>query len=97
MEVEPIGRGIPVAGLDAITRTAEAAGPALISAVRSANRAELFGHDRELAFARDNETRKLIIQIKDRQSGEVLQQIPPQTLLERLRNSAAARNVRSKA
>jgi uncharacterized FlaG/YvyC family protein len=74
-------------GIDPLARAAE--GPAantLITAVEAANRSELFGEDRELSFSRDEQSRRVLIQIKDRKTGEVVQQIPPKELLEMVRN-----------
>jgi uncharacterized FlaG/YvyC family protein len=41
----------------------------------------LLGSDRELQFTRDSQTQKMVIQIVDRQSGDVLDQIPPEQIL----------------
>ena len=83
MEVANIGRSVPLLAIDAGARPANGEPPAsLIAAVQAANKSELFGHDRELSFTRDTDTRRMLIQIKDRQTGEVVQQIPPKELLE---------------
>ena len=54
---------------------------AVVAAVRALNRSELLGSDRELQFARDSQTQKMVIQIVDSQSGDVLDQIPPEQVL----------------
>jgi uncharacterized FlaG/YvyC family protein len=54
----------------------------LVQAVRAVNRAELFGPHRELVFNVDNKTHRMIIRIKDKENGEVLQQIPEQYVLD---------------
>jgi uncharacterized FlaG/YvyC family protein len=56
----------------------------LISAVHAANQSELFGENRELSFQNDAKTHTPVVRIKDRNTGEVLQQIPPEHLLEML-------------
>ena len=57
------------------------ANQAVVAAVRALNRSELLGSDRELQFARDSQTQKMVIQIVDSQSGDVLNQIPPEQVL----------------
>jgi uncharacterized FlaG/YvyC family protein len=54
---------------------------AVVAAVRALNKSELLGSDRELQFARDTQTQKMVIQIVDSQSGDVLNQIPPEQVL----------------
>jgi uncharacterized FlaG/YvyC family protein len=82
MEIDPI-RDLPLLRIDPAGRTPEgAATRELVTAVREANRSELFGSDRELVFARDDSTHRLLIRIQDRTTGEVLQQMPPLTFLE---------------
>jgi uncharacterized FlaG/YvyC family protein len=54
---------------------------AVVTAVRAMNKSELLGSDRELQFTRDSQTQKMVIQIVDRQSGDVLDQIPPEQIL----------------
>ena len=57
-----------------------------ISPVLAANRAELFGHDRELIFVQDDKTHVPVIAIRDRNTGEVLEEIPPKKLREMLQS-----------
>ena|ERR1041384_6712288 len=86
MEIDAIGRSFPVIGIDAVNKTPEDAAAAreAISAVRAANQTELFGEDRELSFMRDSRTHTPVVLIKDRHTGEVLHQIPPEQLLQML-------------
>lgn len=53
----------------------------LIQAVRALNAADLFGNGRELSFALDRETRRPVIRIVDRNTKEVIQQIPAEYAL----------------
>jgi uncharacterized FlaG/YvyC family protein len=46
----------------------------------------LLGSDRELQFARDSQTQKMVIQIVDSQSGDVLDQIPREQVLRIMAN-----------
>ena len=54
----------------------------LVTAVNEINKSELMGEGRQLTFTRDPATRKPVIQIVDQDTGEVLDQIPPETVLQ---------------
>ena len=53
----------------------------LIQAVRALNKAEVFGQSQELQFLMDRETRKPVLKIVDRETGEVVSQIPAERVL----------------
>ena len=53
----------------------------LIRAVESVNASYLFGQSTELTFSYDRQTRKTILQIVDRETKEVIRQLPPEYLL----------------
>jgi len=53
----------------------------LIQAVKALNAAELFGQNQELTFALDRETRRPVVRIVDRETKEVIRQIPPELVL----------------
>jgi len=53
----------------------------IVPAVRALNKAQLFGDNRELSFTRDRTTHKMVIRIVERQTGEVVEQIPPEAVL----------------
>ena len=44
--------------------------------------AELMGEGRELTFGRDPQTRQRVIQIVDQNTGDVVDQLPPETVLQ---------------
>lgn len=52
-----------------------------VAAVRAVNKSGLFGQDRELLFARDGDTQASVIQVVSRETGEVLEQIPPENIV----------------
>ena len=56
----------------------------VIAAVGRLNEAAWLGQDRELTYRRDQHTGRLVIQIRDRQSGEVVDQIPPESVVKLL-------------
>jgi flagellar protein FlaG len=54
----------------------------VVTAVHEVNKSELMGEGRQLTFSRDPETRRPVIQIVDQSTGEVIDQIPSETVLE---------------
>jgi flagellar protein FlaG len=59
----------------------------LIQAVKSVNAAQHFGLDSELTFALDRQTQRSVIRLVNRRTREVIQQIPPEYVLELARRS----------
>jgi flagellar protein FlaG len=53
----------------------------LVQAVKSVNEAELLGQGRELTFAMDRQTKKPVLKIVDKETKEVIRQIPPEYVL----------------
>ena len=53
----------------------------MIHAVKAINQAELFGDSSELTFTFDRSSRKMILRLVDRETKEVIRQIPPEYLL----------------
>jgi len=53
----------------------------LVQAVKSVNEAELLGQGRELTFAMDRETKRPVLKIVDKETKEVIRQIPPEYVL----------------
>jgi uncharacterized FlaG/YvyC family protein len=54
----------------------------VVSAVREVNKSELMGQGRQLTFTRDPQTRQPVIQIVDQSTGDVIDQIPPESALQ---------------
>lgn len=54
---------------------------ALIQAVKAVNAAELLGRDNELNFVVDPNTRRAVVRIVNRETREVIQQIPAEYVL----------------
>jgi uncharacterized FlaG/YvyC family protein len=54
----------------------------LIHAVKAVQTSALFGQDAELTFVVDRETRRTLVRVVDRQTGDVILQTPPEYLLE---------------
>lgn len=53
----------------------------LIKAVKALNAAELFGENNELTFVLDRQTHRVLVRIVDRETKEVVRQIPPEHAL----------------
>ena len=54
----------------------------IVAAVQEVNKSEMMGEGRQLTFSRDPQTRRQVIQIVDQQTGDVIDQIPPETVLQ---------------
>ncbi len=61
-------------------RTPEQKG--LIEAVAKVNKSGLLGQDKELTFMMDRDTGRAVIRVVNRQTREVIQQTPPEYVLE---------------
>jgi flagellar protein FlaG len=53
----------------------------MVQAVKAINSAELFGDASELTFTFDRNSKKMILKLVDRETKEVIRQIPPEYLL----------------
>jgi uncharacterized FlaG/YvyC family protein len=83
MEISAVNRGAEAVAMAAATIPVEQNSDQreLIQAVRAVNSSEMFGQDNELAFHRDQDTRKMVIQVTNRKTGDVISQIPPEYVL----------------
>jgi uncharacterized FlaG/YvyC family protein len=53
----------------------------VVQAVKAVNATEMFGEDNELVFQMDRQSRRMVIQIVDKSTKEVLSQIPAEYVL----------------
>jgi flagellar protein FlaG len=83
MDISPLNRINPLAATDLpakpgnlveIPRT-------VVAAVRALNKSQLFGDQKQMLFARDQDTQKMVIRIVERNTGEVIDQIPTEQML----------------
>jgi len=83
MDITAINRG--ASGLNApapaipVDRTSE--NREVIQAVKALNGAEMFGPENELRFQQDPNTRRMVIRMVNRQTSEVVSQVPPEYVL----------------
>jgi uncharacterized FlaG/YvyC family protein len=66
----------------------------VVTAVQWLNQAEWLGQDRELTYKHDLRTGKPVIQILERQTGEVVDQIPPESVLRLVTELQAEMNIK---
>jgi len=66
----------------ASAQTANAEQRTLIQAVRAVDAIQLFGQENELTFVVDRTTRRVVVRIVNRNSGEVVRQIPAEHVLQ---------------
>jgi hypothetical protein len=62
----------------------------LIQAVRAINSADLFGQNNELTFVFDRDSRRTLVRVVDRNTQEVVMQIPAERVIEMAKEANAA-------
>jgi uncharacterized FlaG/YvyC family protein len=84
MEIGPLQNDQPNIAVAPVSTLPEvvAQNRELIQAVKSVNAAEHFGADNELTFLLERHTQRPIIRLVNTRTKEVIQQIPPQYVLE---------------
>ncbi|HUI77704.1 MAG TPA: flagellar protein FlaG [Bryobacteraceae bacterium] len=50
----------------------------VVQAVKALNATEMFGQENELTFQMDRQARRMVVQVVNRQTKEVISQIPPE-------------------
>jgi flagellar protein FlaG len=53
----------------------------MVQAVKALNATEMFGQGNELTFQMDAQTKRMVIRVVDRQTKEVVSQVPPEYVL----------------
>jgi len=53
----------------------------IVTAIRGLNQSEMMAPDRQLTFMLDPRTQRPVIQIVEKESGAIIDQIPPETIL----------------
>lgn len=83
MNISSIGPAAPVSG-PAEPAPARPLAPdqrELIQAIRAVNASQTFGDHREITFQVDSKTRRVITRIVNRDTGELIRQIPPELVM----------------
>lgn len=83
--------GLSIAALSSQPRAEQLAEKReIVQAVQALNKAEAFGQDQELTFTFDRDSRRTVLKIVNRTTGEVVNQIPAEHVL-RLARSVVKR------
>lgn len=83
MDITAINRGStgihapePVVAMDKVAEKRE-----VLQAVKAINGTEMFGSENELRFQKDAETNRFVVRVVNRQTSEVLSQMPEEYVL----------------
>ena len=71
-----VGTSTSVSGMEQPSQTRD-----VVQAVKALNATEMFGQENELTFQMDRQAKRMVIQIVNRQTQEVVSQIPPEYVL----------------
>jgi uncharacterized FlaG/YvyC family protein len=79
MEISPVNRtAVPVAAVTDIPPEQAAENRTIVQAVKAVNASEMFGQDNQLVFQRDLSTQRMVVQVINPKTHEVVSQIPPE-------------------
>ena len=82
MDIAPVsGVSMPVSTPGAIPPQKAAENRSIAQAVKTLNGTEMFGQGNHLTFQRDPESQRMVIQVINTQTHEVVLQIPPEYVL----------------
>ncbi len=73
---QPLAATAPVAPAEHLAEHHE-----VIQAIKALNATEMFGQENELLFQLDRQTRRVVVQVVNRNTKEVLSQVPPEYVL----------------
>jgi uncharacterized FlaG/YvyC family protein len=83
MDVNALNRvtqGAPVSAAPVAVDSA-AQNRQVVQAVKALNKSEMFGSDNGLEFQRDPESKRWVVKVVNRTTGDVVSQIPPEYVL----------------
>jgi uncharacterized FlaG/YvyC family protein len=83
MDVTAVNRatGAPVVAAPEIPPEKAAENRAVVQAVKAMNGTEMFGQDNRLTYQRDPDSQRIVIQVINQTTHEVVSQIPPEYVL----------------
>ncbi|MGD0669898.1 MAG: flagellar protein FlaG [Bryobacteraceae bacterium] len=83
MEISAINRTDPALPVTAVNVPPDIAtqNRDLVQAVKALNESEMFGQDEELDFQIDSATKRLVVRVLNRNTKEVITQVPPEYVL----------------
>jgi flagellar protein FlaG len=53
----------------------------VVQAVKALNKSEMFGENNDLEFQKDPDSKRMVVKVVNRATGEVVSQIPPEYVL----------------
>jgi flagellar protein FlaG len=54
----------------------------VVQAVKALNNTQMFGEENDLVFQKDPQTKRMVVKVVNRQTKDVVSQIPPEYVLE---------------
>jgi uncharacterized FlaG/YvyC family protein len=83
MDINAVDRNAPALHAPAPVTTVDKAAEnrEIVQAVKAVNGTEMFGQDNELMFQRDLETKRMVVRVVNRKTGEVITQVPSEHVL----------------
>ena len=79
--IQPIDRTDVTVQVQTLTPDQAAERREVVKAVKAVNQAELYGSGRELTYSIDRDTKRLVTKLVNKDTGEVVDQIPAEYLL----------------
>jgi uncharacterized FlaG/YvyC family protein len=88
MEISAVNRTDAALAVPAVSVPSEMANQnhEVVKAVKAVNQSEMFGQGEELSFKMDSDTKHLVVQIVNKDTKEVIAQIPPEYVLRMAQN-----------
>jgi uncharacterized FlaG/YvyC family protein len=83
MDVNALSRvtqGVPASAIPVAVDSA-AQNRQVVQAVKALNKSEMFGSDNGLEFQRDPDSKRWVVKVVNRTTGDVVSQIPPEYVL----------------
>jgi uncharacterized FlaG/YvyC family protein len=84
MDVSAVNRIVQEPPASAATTAPDPAAPPsreVVQAVKALNQTEMFGQGNQLQFQWDSTARRMVIRLVDRETGEVVSQVSPPSIL----------------
>jgi flagellar protein FlaG len=92
MEITPLQRPGPALSPAPVDAERVVGKQELIQAIKAVNAAELLGSNNELTFRVDRLTQRPVIRLVNKETGNVIRQIPPEYLLRMAKDTKTAKH-----
>ena len=94
MDITPVNWSLdPMSTAGAASAPSSTQDREVVRAVAAVNKAGMTGDDRQLVFQKDAQTQKMVIRLVDRNTSEVISQIPPEYVLRLAEDLKAPKSV----